>query len=305
MHTLQFGDWLRNRRRTQFWKRSPAQSGISLPVPELPTARSAIPPPPTPSLPPVPPCAPANALTLAPGRIIPARFNGSAVATLNASVDSSDRRSPRNRSIASLRANCSPTRPATNRPPRTSPRASMRRSTTSKSRQAGASVSRASRSRNTTPQRSSNWLANASCELDAAAVPAVRNSAHRPAACRGRALRPFPSPRLRFGSTSERRFSKPSAVTNPAATSSQSPSSTSLDSRPVARVRSGKNDAPCCRNAPSTSRAAMRKRILHSRAILTRRRQQPFGILAQKNRNGRHTRGTHTAGIGPLERRMR
>ena len=64
-------------------------------------------------------------------------------------------------------------------------------------------------------------------------------------------MRPRPSPRRRFGSISARRFSKPSAVTRPAATSSHSASSTSLASRPVARTRSAKNDAPrCCELLP-------------------------------------------------------
>ena len=36
----QFGDWLRNCRRTQPRKRSPVQPGISLPVPELPRRAS-------------------------------------------------------------------------------------------------------------------------------------------------------------------------------------------------------------------------------------------------------------------------
>ena len=60
------------------------------------------------------------------------------------------------RVTASGRANCSPRKPSTNRPPRTSPRASSVRSARSRSRQGGASASRAMRSRNTTPQRRSS-----------------------------------------------------------------------------------------------------------------------------------------------------
>ena len=64
----------------------------------------------------------------------------------------------------------------------------------------------------------------------------------------------------RLGSISARKFSKPSAVTNPAVTSSQSPSSTSLARRLVARTRSLKNDAPRPFSAARTSRAACERR---------------------------------------------
>ena len=52
------------------------------------------------------------------------------------------RRTARSRSSASGSANCSPKYASTKRPPRISPRASMRRSDTSKSRHGGAMVSR-------------------------------------------------------------------------------------------------------------------------------------------------------------------
>ena len=76
--------------------------------------------------------------------------------------DASERRTARNRSSASGRANCSPLNPETKRPPRISPCASLRRRTGSRSRQGGASVSRASRSRNSTPQRSSKLIGEGS-----------------------------------------------------------------------------------------------------------------------------------------------
>ena len=76
-------------------------------------------------------------------------------------------------------------------------------------------------------------------------------SAHRPAECRGRVRRPRPSPRRRLGSISARRFSKPSAVTRPAATSSHNASSVSLGSRLAARARSAKKSA---RSASSAAR---------------------------------------------------
>ena len=62
--------------------------------------------------------------------------------------------------------------------------------------------------------------------------------------CRGRVLRPLPCPARRLGSISERRLSKPSAVTTPAATSSQSAVSISAFSFPVPRTISAKKDGP-------------------------------------------------------------
>ena len=59
----------------------------------------------------------------------------------------------------------------------------------------------------------------------------------------GRDVRP-PSSALRFGSISDRRLSKPSAVTNPPATNSQSAVSTSDFNLLVPRTISVKKDAP-------------------------------------------------------------
>ena len=95
-------------------------------------------------------------LTRGPGSMIPVRFSGSAGGTSPSSVSGSERRTDRSRSTASVRANCSPVNPATKRPPRISPCASMRRSTGRRSRQGGFADSRVSRSRNSTPQRSSS-----------------------------------------------------------------------------------------------------------------------------------------------------
>ena len=53
-----------------------------------------------------------------------------------------------------------------------------------------------------------------------------------------------PVPARRFGSINERRLSKPSAVTTPAATSSQSAVSISAFNFSVPRTMSAKNDAP-------------------------------------------------------------
>src|SRR5882762_9908004 len=69
---------------------------------------------------------------------------------------------------------------------------------------------------------------------------------------RGRMVRPEPCPERRFGSMRARRLSKPSAVTRPAATSSQSPVSTSALSLPVPLTTSMKNDAPRWRRNSKT-----------------------------------------------------
>ncbi len=98
----------------------------------------------------------------------------------------------RSRSSASGSANCSPTNAAAKRPPRISPRVSILRNTTNMSRHAGASVSRAAISRNTTPHRCSSWRAKRSTYSVAAPSP-FRSSAQRPGACLGRAL---PAPAL-------------------------------------------------------------------------------------------------------------
>ena len=60
-------------------------------------------------------------------------------------------RSARSVSTATGSANCSPRKPSTKRPPRTSPRSSRRRNAISRSRQRGMLVSRATSSRKTTP----------------------------------------------------------------------------------------------------------------------------------------------------------
>ena len=120
----------------------------------------------------------------------------------------------------------------------------MRRSSTSSSRHGGASVSRASRSRKITPQRASSCRANSGTAGACSRALSVAQQRPAPAAWRGRACRPRPSPRRRLGSIRARRLSKPSPVTSPAATSSHNASSTSLARRPVARARSAKNDAP-------------------------------------------------------------
>ena len=86
-----------------------------------------------------------------PGTMIPARFRGSPAPIETSSLDSGARRRRRNAPTASGSANCSPLKPATKRPPRTSPRASRRRYTPSSSRQLGMFCSRCSTLRNTTP----------------------------------------------------------------------------------------------------------------------------------------------------------
>ena len=113
--------------------------------------------------------------------------------------------------------------PATKRPPRISPRASMRRSATAARARAARAI-RARRRRET--RRPSARAAGARRRSGSMRSVAEASSVQRPLDERGRARRPF-SPRRRFASISERSASKPSAVTRPAATSCQSASSTS------------------------------------------------------------------------------
>src|SRR5207244_1707970 len=82
---------------------------------------------------------------------MPARVRGWAAATMTSSPGSWRRRTARSVSTASGSANCSPTRPATKRPPRTSPRASSVRSAPSSARHDETRDSRAVSSRVTTP----------------------------------------------------------------------------------------------------------------------------------------------------------
>ena len=92
--------------------------------------------------------------------------------------------------------------------------------------------------------------------FDAAVAIGAFGVQQRPASrahAAGDAAFPSPLPDALFGVTSARRFSNPSAVTRPAATSSHSPVSISALSRPVARTMSGKNSAPRCFKSSSTS----------------------------------------------------
>ena len=102
-------------------------------------------------------CRPEMAGMRSPGTTIPTMFSGSAAEmVINSGAAcspwlSSSRRNSRNDSTATGSANCSPIKPAMNRPPRISPRSSRRRRATCNSRQRGRPVSRASSSRKTTP----------------------------------------------------------------------------------------------------------------------------------------------------------
>ena len=99
----------------------------------------------------------------------------------------------------------------------------------------------------------------------------------------------------RLGSISERRLSKPSAVTRPAATSSHSAVSTSAFSLPVPRTMSAKNDAPRWRRNSSTCRAsvaqATRFRLLGARML----GRHPVGFFANEESDGRDAGGNHAA----------
>ena len=161
----------------------------------------------------------------------------------------------RSDSTATGRANCSPRNPSTKRPPRISPRSSRRRNASRISRHFGRLDSRTKRSRNTIPYRFKSIQQVASTARLRSSAVSVYSSAHLPAECLGRAVRPWPCPARRLGSISERRLSKPSAVTIPAATNSHKAVSTSDFSLPVPRTISAKRQAPRCRSQSTTWRA--------------------------------------------------
>jgi hypothetical protein len=81
---------------------------------------------------------PRTAGTLSPGVRIPTKFSGSQAETTTSYPVGSVFLTRRSSSTASGKANCSPTKPATKRPPRTSPGTSQRRSIRTSSRQRGA-----------------------------------------------------------------------------------------------------------------------------------------------------------------------
>ena len=70
---------------------------------------------------------PVSAASRGPGVRMPTRFKGSAPDTEIQASSAGLRRTSRSKPTASERANCSPEKPATKRPPRISPRASSRR----------------------------------------------------------------------------------------------------------------------------------------------------------------------------------
>ena len=200
----------------------------------------------------------------------------------------------RSRSMASGRANCSPTKPATKRPPRISPRASMRRSTTSRSRHGGASVSRASRSRKTTPQRSSNWLANASCD---AGGSRERVTQQRPPS-RGvpgtRAAAPaFAAAALRI----DQRAQILEAVGGHETGGHQFPERVfDFARQPAGGARQiGEERRAALPQLGQNLACGVRERILDAGGFVARRRQQPVGVFAQENREGRNARGPNAA----------
>src|SRR6266481_8654900 len=94
---------------------------------------------------------PEMAGTRSPGTRMPTRFRGSAADSTIVSPEFGNLRVARNDSTATGRANCSPRKPSTKRPPRISPRSSRRRKAICNSRHFGRLVSRASKSRKTMP----------------------------------------------------------------------------------------------------------------------------------------------------------
>jgi len=127
-----------------------------------------------------------------PGTRMPVRLSGSLAETrISFPVGSLDAMS-RRRSSASGRANCSPTGPATNRPPRTSPRASKRLSAQRTSRHGRANDSRTYSSRRAMPQRSRSWVAivSASSSGSNSSAGEARSADQRPPASVGEIVPP-------------------------------------------------------------------------------------------------------------------
>jgi hypothetical protein len=112
-----------------------------------------------------------------PGSTMPTRFSGSAADSSTVSPSRGRFLISRSMATASGCANCSPLNPLTNRPPLIVPRASIRRSAHSTSRQGTARFSRTSRSRNTTPHRTASCSATASASSSGSQSGAARAAA--------------------------------------------------------------------------------------------------------------------------------
>ena len=146
------------------------------------------------------------------------------------------------------------------------------------------------------------------------------SSAHRPGTYRARRPWCLAVASRRFGSISARRFSKPSAVTSPAAASSHSPSSTALVNCLVSFTTSDRKDAPRRVSDSRTCRAASERPCSRSGRLPCGRHagrskrgrvQQPGRIVAQKQRDRRRacrphpTSGAALAAFVIVECRMR
>lgn len=184
------------------------------------------------------------AATLSPGVIMPTRFRGSHADTTVILPLGSSLFTLRSASAASGKANCSPTNPETNLPPRISPLASSRRKTLTRSLQRGAIGSRASSSGNSTPYLFNSCLALGS--TGSGWPPSASRRNHRPCTgrlCKARLGREVRRPRgcqlIRC-----RRACSVSAVTSPAETRDHRASSTSEGRRLVEPTRSDRKDAP-------------------------------------------------------------
>ena len=122
------------------------------------------------------------AVTVGPGTITPTRFSGSDALIVTVSPVFGCLRTDASCSTAPGRAYCSPLKPDTNRPPRTSPRSSSRRRAHCNSRHGSRSESCTARSWNTTPHRLSNCSATASARScpSRSSAPAGGTSDQRP-----------------------------------------------------------------------------------------------------------------------------
>ena len=229
---------------------------------------------------------------------MPVKFSGSAGAISSCSPVLAERRRCRSRSSASGRANCSPTNPLTNRPPRISPRASMRRYTCNRSRHAGASVSRDSTSRNTTPQRSRSCPAKNS--ISVAASLAIEQ---RPAPS-GMTRPRTPPPAFSAAALGiDQRAHILETISGDEPRGDQFPQ-TILD---FARQASGGAHQLVeeGRSARFERREHIARRMREQRQLIRSGRQQPLGVVSQEQRQRRDARGPHATASFGFERRMR
>ncbi len=236
---------------------------------------------------------------------MPTRLSGSAAATSTISPLARRRRQARSASTASGSANCSPTNPSTKRPPRTSPRASRRRSAGNSVRHGGELRSRVQElaEQNAVAAEQHARLALGDFRGVGRDSTPSRSSAQRPTGMsRGERRRPGSARRWRrgwrfsSGSSRVRRPAMPSPVTSPEATSSHSASSTSLGRRRMPRAMSARKEAPRARRNSNACEAVAERSVGCSSALAG---------SSSTSRSSRSTKASGADRVGAARRRSR